>query len=217
MNKKGQLLLEYPRRDRIISFLIALGIHLSALAIGGFLFVKPVQFGVEAGISGIEVNLVAAPQEPLREIPREEVKIFEQLPEETIPLPTEEPVKEEKLVEKQLEQKAPTNIGKDTITMSSAGGALTEAHPNYLKNPAPVYLMEARSLGQEGLVVLSVDVDRQGNPSQVKIKQSAGYLLLDNAAMKAVRRWKFSPAQIGKLSIESNVEVPIRFRLEKNN
>jgi len=215
MNKKGQLLLEYPKHDQTISFLIALGIHFSALAAGGVLFVKPVQFGVEAGISGVEVNLVAVPQEPVHEIPKEEVKMPEPLPEETIPLLEEEPVKQEKPVEKLFEQKVPTNAGKDTMTLSSVGGALTETQPNYFKNPAPTYPMEARRLGQEGLVVLSVDVDRQGNPSQIKIKESVGYSLLDSAAMKAVQRWKFSPAQIGTLSVESNVEVPIRFRLEK--
>ena len=208
MNKAGQLLLEYPKQDSFISFLLALSIHGSLLAAGGELLTKPVEFAVDAGIGGIEVDLVAAPQEPEQKITTETIE----------PISVRELVKEEKppFMKKQAEDKKSSNLGKDTITLSSMGGALTQRQPKYWKNPAPSYPMEARKLGQEGLVVLVVDVDPRGNPSQVKVKQSAGYSSLDEAALKAVYRWKFSPAQIGKLPIESKAEVPIRFRLEKS-
>ncbi|MBP9855370.1 MAG: energy transducer TonB [Candidatus Omnitrophica bacterium] len=241
MNRTGQLVLDYPRRDQTISFLIALGVHLSTLAVGGVLFVKPVQFGVETGVSGIEVHLVAVPQEPVQQVPKEKIEIVKQEIENAVPLPEEipvpeikeaiqipqvvqpvsipvkEPVKEVQPVEKIKKIQSPANTGKDEMTLTSTGGALTEAKPNYLQNPAPVYPSKARRLGQEGLVVLSVDVDRQGNPFRVKVKLSSDYSLLDKSALKAVRRWKFSPARIGILAVDSNVEVPIRFRLESNN
>ncbi len=90
-----------------------------------------------------------------------------------------------------------------------------QAEPDYLSNPAPAYPAESRRLGQEGLVILSVDVNREGSAVRIDIKQSTGYPNLDNAAIKAVRRWKFSPAKIGQLAVDSKVEVPIRFQLEK--
>ena len=63
--------------------------------------------------------------------------------------------------------------------------------------------------------MLAVDVDKEGMPIKVEILQSSGYLLLDQAALKAVRHWKFQPGRIGNISVESTVTVPIRFRLEK--
>jgi len=68
---------------------------------------------------------------------------------------------------------------------------------------------------QEGLVMLSVDVNREGAPVHVEVIQSSGYRLLDQAAVKAVTHWKFQPGSIGGIRIDSTVTVPIRFRLEK--
>ncbi len=216
MNQAGHFTLDYLKRDQTLSFLIALAFHVSLLAIGGIVFVKPAQFAVESGVSGIEVYLAAAPQESVAEMLKEEIKISATIPQDAILLPVEQPVDEMKSVERKLEDVSPS-VGKGNMTLSSIAGVQTEAQPNYLRNPAPVYPFEARRLGQQGLVVLSVDVDRQGNSVQVKVKRSSRYLLLDNSALKTVRRWKYSPARIGELAIESNVEVPIRFKLENNH
>ena len=63
--------------------------------------------------------------------------------------------------------------------------------------------------------MLTVDVDREGTPVQVEIKESSGFRLLDQAALKAVRHWKFQPGRIGVFPVESEVRVPVRFRLEQ--
>ena len=102
------------------------------------------------------------------------------------------------------------------VTQVASSGARTRIRPNYLKNPPPAYPQEARRQGQEGVVLLTVDVDRRGYPSMVMIKKGSGYASLDQAALKAVRRWRFAAAQIGDLKIESSVVVPIRFKLEEN-
>lgn len=98
-------------------------------------------------------------------------------------------------------------------TIQSTDGAKIEAKPDYLKNPPPPYPEIARRLKQEGLVLLMVNVDAHGWPSSVHVKESSGYRFLDEAALKAVRKWKFSPAKINSLPIPSNVDVPIRFQL----
>ena len=50
---------------------------------------------------------------------------------------------------------------------------------------------------------------------QVEIKKSSGFRLLDQAAIKAVRHWKFQPGRIGDLPVESKVEIPIKFSLQE--
>ena len=104
--------------------------------------------------------------------------------------------------------------GKDAVTFYSASGAVAEVKPNYLKNPAPPYPWEARQKGWQGVIILKIDVDTSGKPTKVEKEKSSGYDILDEAALKTVRKWRFRPAQLGALPVESLVRVPIRFILE---
>jgi protein TonB len=101
--------------------------------------------------------------------------------------------------------------GTDATTVEARPSVL--AKPNYLINPEPPYPALARQRHQEGLVLLLVKVTPQGRVGQVEIKQSSGFSLLDTAAWQAVRDWKFEPARIGSLAVESEIEVPVRFEL----
>ncbi len=103
----------------------------------------------------------------------------------------------------------------DKYAAHSKSGVEAKANPDYFQNPSPEYPELAKQMRQEGLVMLAVDVDKQGFPIKVEIKQSSGYRLLDQAALKAVSHWKFQPGRMGDIPVESAVTVPIRFRLEK--
>jgi len=94
-------------------------------------------------------------------------------------------------------------------------GVRVKANPDYFQNPAPGYPELARQMRQEGIVMLSVDVDKEGDPVSVEIIQSSGFRMLDQAALKAVRHWKFQPGSLGGVPVDSTVTVPIRFKLEK--
>ena len=98
-----------------------------------------------------------------------------------------------------------------------AGGAMTEAKPNYLKNPAPRYPEQARRAGHEGLVMLNARVGADGRAQEVAVRASSGFPLLDEAALKAVQRWKFKPARIGSVPVDSRVEIPVRFELSRKS
>jgi len=89
----------------------------------------------------------------------------------------------------------------------------TNSRPDYLENPAPTYPALARRLGQEGTVLLRVDVDTKGNPTRVSLQKSSGFPLLDNTAIQSVKRWKFKPAQVAFFAVSATVDVPITFRL----
>lgn len=85
---------------------------------------------------------------------------------------------------------------------------------DYLKNPAPVYPPLARRMGEEGRVVLRVQVTAQGTADSVELMTSSGSDRLDQAALKAVRNWRFVPARRGGEAVASAVLVPITFKLE---
>jgi periplasmic protein TonB len=84
----------------------------------------------------------------------------------------------------------------------------------YLSNPAPPYPIAARHRHEEGLVLLEVLVSESGVPKEVRVSKSSGFSLLDEAAVEAVKGWKFNPAREGERPVAGGLLVPIRFRLE---
>ena len=85
---------------------------------------------------------------------------------------------------------------------------------DYLDNPKPVYPRLARRMGEEGKVVLRVQVAASGLPTGVALQSSSGSQRLDEAALEAVRRWKFVPARLGDEVVAATVLVPIVFSLK---
>lgn len=84
----------------------------------------------------------------------------------------------------------------------------------YLKNPKPVYPSTSRRLGEEGKVLLRVQVNADGRATDIEIKGSSGFPRLDSAAHDAVAQWRFVPARRGDEPIAAWVVVPIVFSLE---
>lgn len=77
----------------------------------------------------------------------------------------------------------------------------------------PIYPEQARRKKQEGLVLVRAHVDSQGATKEVKVAQSSGFSLLDEAALQAVMQWAFVPATQNKKAISAWIEVPIDFKL----
>ncbi|MGE7991041.1 energy transducer TonB [Pseudomonas sp. NPDC089554] len=87
------------------------------------------------------------------------------------------------------------------------------ASAGYLKNPAPEYPPLAQRRNWEGTVVLRVHVLANGKPSDIQVERSSGRELLDESAIRAVKRWSFAPAKRGDQAIAGWVSVPLEFRL----
>ncbi len=83
----------------------------------------------------------------------------------------------------------------------------------YLDNPAPAYPALSRRMGEQGRVLLRVFVEADGMSSRVELRSSSGFERLDQAALDAVRRWKFVPAKQGDQAVGAWVVVPILFNL----
>ncbi|PPD55458.1 MAG: hypothetical protein CTY10_06925 [Methylotenera sp.] len=85
---------------------------------------------------------------------------------------------------------------------------------SYLNNPAPDYPATSRRLGEEGRVLMRVLVSADGAAEDVQIEKSSGSDRLDEAAMKAVKRWRFIPAKKNNQALSAYVIVPVKFSLD---
>jgi TonB family protein len=78
----------------------------------------------------------------------------------------------------------------------------------------PVYPEMARRAGIEGTVVLSATIGVDGRVTDVQVVRGLGFGLSE-AAVSAVRRWQYRPAQGPEGPIVSRKEVRIEFRLRQ--
>lgn len=85
---------------------------------------------------------------------------------------------------------------------------------DYLDNPKPVYPAISRRLGEQGRVVLRVNVTSDGASGEVQLHTSSGSPRLDQSALDTVRRWEFVPARLGTEPVAAWVLVPIAFTLK---
>ena len=96
-------------------------------------------------------------------------------------------------------------------------GAFVAAPSRGLQNRPPGYPWLARMRGWEGIVILDVEIEPEGAPRAVRVFQSSGHAVLDQAAQHAVQQWVFLPAHRGGRAVRSSVELPIRFQLTSSN
>lgn len=80
-------------------------------------------------------------------------------------------------------------------------------------NPVPPYPSLARKRNQEGLVLIKCQINETGEATACSIEKSSGYRLLDDAALKTVRNWKFQPAWNGGKTTQGAITVPVEFKL----
>jgi len=73
--------------------------------------------------------------------------------------------------------------------------------------PAPNYPSEARRKNEEGRVVVAFSVDERGDVVSARVSNPCPYPLLNDEALRAVRRWKFQPGA------RASLQRPIIFKL----
>ena len=100
-------------------------------------------------------------------------------------------------------------------TPSTTDEKFTEVNykADYLHNPKPEYPLLAKSREWQGKVFLRVKVSSAGLSEAVEVDRSSGHDILDEAAIDAVKQWRFVPAKRGETAVASSVIVPIVFSL----
>jgi protein TonB len=90
------------------------------------------------------------------------------------------------------------------------GGGVTA--PSVLYKVEPEYSEEARKAKYQGTVVLYVEVDAAGHPTNLKVVRSLG-LGLDEKAIEAVEKWKFRPGYKDGKPVTVAATIEVNFRL----
>jgi len=183
-------------RPFLISSLLG---HVLFLGGGNLIFSGP-RFSVEQAPSSMEIILLKEEPEFREKKPKAEEILTSDSAAEKTPL-----VKKKKTAE--------SDKSKKPLASPLEKGSLVEMENVYLKNPVPVYPSLARERGWQGLVTLEAAVDGEGRPASVEIFRSSGHSILDEAALKTVRKWRFLPARAGQIFFPSRIKIPIRFLL----
>ena len=84
--------------------------------------------------------------------------------------------------------------------------------PSILYKVEPEYSEEARKAKFQGTVLLFVVVDEKGMPRDIKILRPLG-LGLDQKAVEAVEKWKFSPGKKDGKPVAVQAQIEVNFRL----
>ena len=142
------------------------------------------------------------PEEPAPPQP-EEILTTNQSEVETAPQPTPEPKK----IEKKPTPQRPTPV--------ASAKTANVPQPVVIRNTPPIYPETARRAGWEGRVTVRVEVSADGVPISVAVEKSSGYGVLDQAALRAVKGWRFQPRTIGGVTMAGTVDVPVNFTLSR--
>ncbi len=84
--------------------------------------------------------------------------------------------------------------------------------PQVISKVKPKYSEEAKRAKYEGTAVLSVVVDANGRPRDLKVLRPLG-LGLDEAALEAVREWTFQPGMKDGQPVAVQATIEVNFRL----
>ena len=97
---------------------------------------------------------------------------------------------------------------------ASAGKVVSAATLERLRYVAPEYPERARADGTSGWVDLAFDVEPDGSVTHIAVLGSDPKEIFDAAAVAAVRRWRYQPAERDGHPIEQRAQLRIRFALQ---
>lgn len=91
--------------------------------------------------------------------------------------------------------------------------AKVDAPPKPRRAIRPEYPKGSRQRGEQGDVVLEIRVTESGTVDRVDVVSSCGFPELDEAAVRAAKAARFTPAKSGSRSVASTARLTLTFRL----
>ena len=117
---------------------------------------------------------------------------------------------------------APVETQKDTVAKEASGAPTkgevspVEVRPTLVgasSDLAKEYPALSQRLGEEGTVLVALEVAADGSVADARVLNSSGYARLDNAALSAVRKAHFKPGTVNGVPVTSKARLPIRYEL----
>ena len=225
-------------RNSIVAVILALLIHaLLAVAIVLYIDYAPGPTVVaELDLSSVELSFsdekseseAVAPAMPAAErhevvAPKQEECPPEVRPEKRLPPdPGEykfpEPKEERRTIETVKDERRETLDTESQPSQPSQPSSLTQARvdapPRPRRTIKPEYPKGARQRGEQGNVVLEIEIGADGVCVAARVAVSCGFAELDAAAVKAALAASFVPAKAGDSPVASSARLTLSFRLK---
>lgn len=162
----------------------------------------------------------AVPSPPQDETPPE-VKPEKPLAPDVGEIKFPEPKEDARLKTEDVVKKVPPKDNSNTQTLKHSNTApiaprqaRLDAPPKPKRNIRPDYPKGARQRGEQGDVILEIRVNAEGTVDDVKVAESSGFAELDEAAVRAAKTAKFSPARSGHAPVASTARLKLQFKLK---
>jgi protein TonB len=90
-----------------------------------------------------------------------------------------------------------------------------DTQPQLVGRVHPTYPYEARQKNLQGVVIVRFLVDAEGRVTRASVVEARPAQVFEQAALDAVRKWRFQPARIDSERVATWMSVPIRFKMDK--
>lgn len=108
---------------------------------------------------------------------------------------------------------APVVVGPLPVGPVALSSELSVACP---QRSAPSYPDMSYRQGEQGVVMLQVELSETGQVADAQVQNSSGFDRLDNAALKAVRKWRCTPAMRNGQPVRATALQPFNFVIQGN-
>lgn len=119
-----------------------------------------------------------------------------------------------KPVEKPVLPQPPPDYSTPQPSTPQPRQARVDAPPRPKRAIRPDYPKGSRQRGEQGDVVIEMTVNPQGEVDKAAVVTTSGFPELDEAALRAVRSARFSPARSGSEPVSSTARLTLTFRLK---
>ena len=178
--------------------------------------------------TGLIVTVEPAKDKPFEVVPMDPIKPTEPEPTPRVAEPSSIPLQRvmpptdlERVIEPETATAIELPVAPigEHVVDDGGSGPVIESEPfeaaRVLRSAEPPYPLVSRANDEEGTVYLRVSIAPNGRAGEVQVERSSGFPRLDQAAIKAIREWRFAPATRGGQAVVSWVTVPVKFQLRR--
>jgi TonB family protein len=126
---------------------------------------------------------------------------------------TESPEQQKQEVPEPQDEKTSNPISQDTKTSDPMRITADVVQPVLIKRVNPEYPEIARKSRVQGIIILEAIITREGTVEKVKVLRGV-HPLLDQAAVNAVKQWRYKPATLNGKPVKVYSTITVNFKLK---